>query len=62
MLKLVNFAHGDMLTFGAYAALVANATLGLPFVVAVVVAIAATALLGVAFELSLWRPMRRRVW
>jgi neutral amino acid transport system permease protein len=60
VLKLVNFAHGDMLTFGAYAALVANATLGLPFVVAVVVAIAATALLGVAFELSLWRPMRRR--
>ena len=59
VLKLVNFAHGDMLTFGAYAALVANATLGLPFVVAVVVAIVATALLGVAFELSLWRPMRR---
>lgn len=60
VLKLVNFAHGDMLTFGAYAALVANATLGLPFVVAVAVAMAATALLGVAFELSLWRPMRRR--
>jgi neutral amino acid transport system permease protein len=60
VLKLVNFAHGDMLTFGAYVALLVNVHYGLPFVVGVLVAIAATALLGVVFEVGLWRPMRAR--
>jgi neutral amino acid transport system permease protein len=58
VLKLVNFAHGDMLTFGAYIGLLVNVTWGLPFVFAAVVAAAATAALGVASELALWRPMR----
>jgi neutral amino acid transport system permease protein len=60
VLRLVNFAHGDLLTFGAYIALLVNVHWGMPFVVAVVAAIATTALLGVVFELSLWRPMRAR--
>ena len=60
ILKLVNFAHGDMLTFGAYIALLFNVSIGLPFAVALLIAIAVTALLGVAFELTMWRPMRRR--
>src|SRR5829696_3304555 len=33
-LKLVNFAHGDLLTFGAYMAFLANVTWGLPLVAA----------------------------
>jgi neutral amino acid transport system permease protein len=60
VLRLVNFAHGDLLTFGAYIALLVNVHYGWPFLVAVLVAMAATALLGVVFEIGLWRPMRAR--
>jgi neutral amino acid transport system permease protein len=60
ILKLVNFAHGEFLTFGAYVALLASVTLGLPLVAAVVAAVAATAVLGLGFELTMWRPMRAR--
>ena len=58
VLRLVNFAHGDLMTFGAYVALWLNAGLGLPFLAAVLLAVAATACLGVVFELALWRPLR----
>ena len=60
ILKLVNFAHGDFLTFGAYMAFLANVTLEVPLVVAIPLAMAATAVLGVAFELGMWGPMRRK--
>lgn len=60
VLRLINFAHGDMLTFGAYVAFLINVHYGWPFVAAVLVGIAATSLLGVGFELSLFRPMRSR--
>ena len=33
ILKLVNFAHGDFLTFGAYMAYLVNVTWGVPLVV-----------------------------
>ncbi|EHN08894.1 High-affinity branched-chain amino acid transport system permease protein LivH (TC 3.A.1.4.1) [Patulibacter medicamentivorans] len=59
-LKLTNFAHGDMLTFGAYAALLGKVTLGLPFVVAVAFGMLVSAVLGLLFELGMWRPMRRK--
>lgn len=60
ILKLVNFAHGEFLTFGAYIAFAANVTLGLPIVVAALLAIAFTALLGLVFERIMWAPMRAR--
>lgn len=60
ILKLVNFAHGDLLTFGAYMAFVANVSLGLPLVPAAIFAVVVTAALGVAFELGMWRPVRAR--
>jgi neutral amino acid transport system permease protein len=60
ILKLVNFAHGDFLTFGAYMGFLVNVTWGLPLVVALPFAMATTAILGVAFELVLWRPLRVR--
>src|SRR5881398_1874364 len=40
ILRLVNFAHGDYLTFGAYMAFVINVTLGLPLIFAIPFAIA----------------------
>jgi branched-subunit amino acid ABC-type transport system permease component len=60
ILKIVNFAHGEYLTFGAYMAFVVNVTLGGPMVTAVLFAMAATALLGIVLEFILWRPMRAR--
>ena len=60
ILKLTNFAHGDFLTFGAYMAYLVNVTWGAPLVVGVFWAMAATAVLGLVFERTLWGPMRRK--
>jgi neutral amino acid transport system permease protein len=60
ILKLVNFAHGDFLTFGAYIAFLINITWGLPFVAAIVGAMVMTAVLGVLLEKVMWGPMRSR--
>jgi neutral amino acid transport system permease protein len=60
ILKLVNFAHGEFLTFGAYAAFVINVQLGLGLVLAALVAIALTAALGLILEKIMWAPMRAR--
>lgn len=60
ILKLVNFAHGDFLTFGAYMAFLVNVTWGLPLVLAIFYAMAATAVLGIFLEKVMWGPMRAR--
>ena len=60
ILKLVNFAHGDFLTFGAYMAFLVNVTWGGPFVLGVLLGVVATAALGLALERVMWRPMRGR--
>src|SRR5262245_695628 len=60
ILKLVNFAHGDFLTFGAYMAYLVNVTWGMPLAAAIVFAMAATALMSLFFERTMWRPMRRK--
>src|SRR6476659_3633328 len=51
ILRFVNFAYGDYMTFGAFIAVYFNVTLELPLV---------TALLSVALELVLWKPVRAR--
>lgn len=58
VLRLVNFAHGDMLTFAAYMALLFSTTVGLPIVPAMAIGAIGTAVLAVVLELVLWRPMR----
>ncbi|HEX6228432.1 MAG TPA: branched-chain amino acid ABC transporter permease [Solirubrobacterales bacterium] len=58
ILRLVNFAHGDFLTFGAYMAYLVNVTWGMPLLAAIFFAMATTALLGLFFERVMWRPMR----
>jgi branched-chain amino acid transport system permease protein len=60
ILRLVNFAQGDFLTFGGYMAYLVNVTWGAPLVVAVFWAMLATALLGILFERLLWGPMRAK--
>lgn len=57
--KLVNFAHGELITYGAIVAWYVQAQ-GIPLWFAAVVAAAAGCALGGALELSLWRPLRRR--
>jgi neutral amino acid transport system permease protein len=60
ILKLVNFAHGDFLTFGAYMAYLVNITWGMPLVLGIFFAMAMTALLGIFLEKVMWGPMRAR--
>jgi neutral amino acid transport system permease protein len=60
VLKLLNFAHGELLTFGAYMAVLARTGLDLPFPVALVFAVLVTAALCIALEYSMWRPMRAK--
>lgn len=59
-LRIVNFAHGDYLTFGAYMALFVTTALGVGMVAGTIFAIVATAILAVVLEFVLWRPMRAK--
>jgi branched-chain amino acid transport system permease protein len=58
LMNLVNFAHGEFYTLGAYAAWAALAMAGLSFFTAVGCAIVAGALLGGLCERILLRPLR----
>lgn len=57
-----NFAHGEMVTFGAIAAyvLVTGATLALPLWIGFPLAVILSAGLGLLLDMVLWRPLRRR--
>jgi neutral amino acid transport system permease protein len=57
-----NFAHGEMVTFGAIAAfmLVGPASLALPWWLGYPVAVVLSALFGLFLDVILWRPLRRR--
>jgi branched-chain amino acid transport system permease protein len=57
-MNVVNFAHGEFYTLGAYAAFAALGLAGLNFFLALLGAIAAGALLGALCEVSLLRPLR----
>jgi len=60
ILKLTNFAHGDLLTFGAYMAFVVSVSWDGPLLLGILAAIVMTALLGLFFELTMWGPMRAK--
>jgi len=60
ILRLVNFAYGDFMAFGALAAYAFNGPLGLSLVVSTILAMGATAALSVLLDLALWRPLRHR--
>lgn len=60
ILRLVNFAHGDFLAFGAYMAYLVNVTWEMPLAAAIAFAMAMTALLGLLSERLMWRPMRAK--
>jgi branched-chain amino acid transport system permease protein len=58
LMNVVNFAHGEFYTLGAYAAFAALALAGADFFVALLAAIALGALLGALCERALLRPLR----
>jgi neutral amino acid transport system permease protein len=57
---LVNFAHGELVTFGALIAYMFNRTFGLHLFVAVPLALIVAALAGGLLDRGFWRPLRNR--
>jgi branched-chain amino acid transport system permease protein len=57
---VVNFAHGELITLGAYLALWAIADLGLPVVPGYVLAVVLMFGVGVALERVAYAPLRKR--
>jgi neutral amino acid transport system permease protein len=60
VLKLLNFAHGEFLTFGAYMAVMGRTVLDLPLAVAFPLAVGLTMALALLLEGILWRPLRAK--
>jgi branched-subunit amino acid ABC-type transport system permease component len=60
ILRLVNFAYGDFMAFGALIAYGVNGPLHQPMILATLAAMAATAALSLALDFALWRPLRSR--
>ncbi len=56
---LTNFAHGEMVTLGAVLVFAFNA-IGLPFWLAIVLALLGGGLSGYIQDAGLWRPLRKR--
>ena len=58
ILRLINFAHGDIFMMSAYFVFLGITVLNLPWIPAVIVAIASTAALGVLIDRIAYRPLR----
>ena len=57
---LSNFAHGEMVTWGALTALVLTSFWSVPFWLGIILAVVLGGVLGLALDAGLWRPLRRR--
>ncbi|WP_432932616.1 ABC transporter permease subunit [Microbispora sp. CA-135349] len=57
---LTNFAHGELLTVGAFIAYVFNTTLGLHLLLAAPLAVIVAGIFGYGQERFFWGPLRRR--
>lgn len=58
IIKLINFAHGDIYMVGAYFGFVATSMLGLSFLPALIFSMVAAAIVGIIIERVAYRPMR----
>ena len=56
--KMLNFAHGDVIMIGGYISLMAMNALGLPWWLAVILAIVVCTVLGVVIEGLAYKPLR----
>ncbi len=59
ILGFAHFAHGDLMTFGAYAALVVVVALGWPVWASIPFAILLTAVVAIAIDQTIYRRLRR---
>jgi branched-chain amino acid transport system permease protein len=57
---VINFAHGEFVMLGALFAISAVATFKLPLAVSVLIAVALSGIIGVAFERLMVNPVRRQ--
>ena len=58
IIKLINFAHGDIYMIGAYFGFFATTQLGVGFIPAIIIAMAGAAIVGIIIERIAYRPMR----
>ncbi|WP_086240613.1 branched-chain amino acid ABC transporter permease [Campylobacter devanensis] len=58
VLRLINFAHGDIMMVGAYVALFCMTSMTLPFGFALLFAVVVSALLGVCTDKIAYKPLR----
>ncbi len=58
ILRLINFAHGDIFMMAAYFMVFGIVNFSLPWYIAIVVVIVATVLLGILLEKTAYRPLR----
>lgn len=58
IIKLINFAHGDIYMLGAYIGFIATVQLGLGFLPALLLAMTLCALIGVTIERIAYKPLR----
>ena len=58
IIKLINFAHGDIYMIGAYFGFFATTQLGVVFIPAIIIAMAGAAVVGIIIERIAYRPMR----
>ena len=57
---LTNFSHGELITFGGVMAYLFNVTMGMPLILAGVLAVIAGGIFGWIQDRGLWRPLRNR--
>jgi neutral amino acid transport system permease protein len=57
---LSNFAHGEMVTFGAVMALVFGVFLQFPLYIAIPLAVIVSGVFGFALDVVVWKPLRKR--
>ncbi|MDD6467513.1 MAG: branched-chain amino acid ABC transporter permease [Erysipelotrichaceae bacterium] len=58
IIKLINFAHGDIYMLGAYVGFIVTAQLGLGLIPALLIAMATCAVIGVLIERIAYKPLR----
>lgn len=58
VLRLINFAHGDIMMVGAFLGYFGMASLGMPFVPTAIFAIVGAAVLGVLIDKIAYKPLR----
>lgn len=58
VLRLINFAHGDIMMVGAYVSLFCMTSVNLPFVFAILMAAIISAMLGILIDKAAYKPLR----